>query len=360
MLGRSPGLRIRRATRDDFFAVEAWIKRDCRALIYHSPIFSHFLKACVGGEPAMWLAERNGELQGVLPWFTKRHPDFGAVINSLPWYGSHGGCLAADDDARAALLDIFRNEAAAPDVLSATLILSPYEQDRLELYDRILSPTVLDHRLGQISSLPAAGTDLEQRLECMISQKTRNLVRKSLKQGFTEVVTDDDDAWRFLHRTHVENMSAVGGRAKPFDHFEALQATLPDRRLSLAVLDGEPVAALLLLHFHRTVEYIAPVIRVEHRSRQPLSFLIWQAMIDAVNRNFAWWNWGGTWVEQTSLHHFKAGWGGVDHPYTYLVIASNNGIHRLEQGGDEVFAAFPYYYIYPRSALPAPPAAWEA
>lgn len=55
---------------------------------------------------------------------------------------------------------------------------------------------------------------------------------------------------------------------------------------SIASLDGRPVAALLLLYFNRTVEYFAPVIEHEYRSRQPLSFLIWQGMLDAVHRGY--------------------------------------------------------------------------
>ena len=87
-------------------------------------------------------------------------------------------------------------------------------------------------------------------------------------------------------------MAGIGGTAKPWAHFEAIRDAIPAsaRRLYIARLNGQPVAALLLLYFNRTVEYITPVIKHEYRSAQPLSFLIWHAMQDAIAEGFRWWN----------------------------------------------------------------------
>ena len=109
-------------------------------------------------------------------------------------------------------------------------------------------------------------------------------------------------------------MSAIGGRAKPWGHFAAMRELIPAawRQLFVTRLDGEPVSAMLLFRFNQTVDNITPVIRHEFRSRQPLSFAIWHAMLDAVRSGFRWWNWGGTWETQQSLHHFKRGWGAAE------------------------------------------------
>jgi Uncharacterized protein involved in methicillin resistance len=108
-----------------------------------------------------------------------------------------------------------------------------------------------------------------------------------------------------------------------------------------------PVAALLLLYFNGTVEYITPVVKDAYRSRQPLSFLIYNAMLEAASDGYKIWNWGGTWSLQKSLHHFKEGWGAVELPYTYLISIRKDCVTRGKNNFEELRAAFPFYYIVP-------------
>jgi hypothetical protein len=337
---------------------DAWLARDSRAMIYATPGFQAFLSEAAGGSIAHLLAEDEGELVGALSYGLARRDGLGALVNSLPWYGSHGGCVGVRDaSVRRALLERFRDEALPSDVLSATLVLTPDETRFIGEYEAVLEPRAADDRIGQVTPLPEAGADLEARLEARLAKKTRNLVRKSLHQGFVEEVADSDATWRFLHATHAENLAAIGGRAKPWPHFESLRRHIPaeQRRLSVALLDGEPVAALLLLAFHQTVEYLTPAIVNLFRPRQPLSFLIWHGLRWAAARGCRRWNWGGTWRSQGSLHHFKAGWGAEDHPYSYVVCATEPGLRRIREQREAVSAAFPYYYAYPHHLLDAAP-----
>jgi len=329
---------------------------DPEHLVYASPEYRDFLCAAAGGEPRYLAARDARGLAGCLPCFTAHVEGIGTIINSLPWYGRHGGCVLAPRvafEARTALLERYAELVRAPDVLSATMILAPGEDAHLDEYRARLRPVVEDLRIGQFTALPEDGAGLEDRLERAIPQKTRNLARKARKQGFELGVRDDDDAWRFLYEAHCENMLAMNGRAKPREHFAALRRRLPPamRRVTLAFSGGEPVAALLLLYFNRTVEYFTPVIRHEHRPRQPLSFLIWHAMLDAAARGYRWWNWGGTWASQKSLHHFKAGWGAVDRPYRYLVCATAHGIASLREHRVRLAQVCPYYYLFPYDRL---------
>lgn len=330
---------------------------DERSLIYATLEYRDFLLRAVGGE-ATYLVARDelGQIVGVLPFFSIESPGIGKVINSLPWYGSYGGCIVTGNHAalaRRELLNQFRRHAEAPGVLSATVILSPFEEEFLPVYRDTLSPSAYDHRIGQLTQLPTLTDKTEKELEAKLQQKTRNLARKSLKQGFDLRERNDEEAWKFLYETHVENMLAVQGKHKPWDHFVALRETLPphSRRLLIAELGGVPVAGLLLLYFNKTVEYVTPVIKLAYRSQQPLSFLIWHGMLDAIRQGYSWWNWGGTWVSQESLHHFKAGWGAVDMPYTYVITSSPAGRAKLSEHRANLGELFPFFYTYPYAQL---------
>ena len=107
----------------------------------------------------------------------------------------------------------------------------------------------------------------------------------------------------------------------------------------------------MLLQFRHTIEYITPVVCKEYRASQPLSFLIFHAMQDAVGRGFRQWNWGGTWRTQHTLYRFKAGFGAIDRPYSYLVVASEESHRRLRAVRRQIGDAFPYYYVYPFAEL---------
>jgi hypothetical protein len=252
------------------------------------------------------------------------------------------------------LLSAYRDLVSLPDVLASTMIPTPAECASFgSAYLSVLPVRAGDGRIGQISRLPAYAEDIEEALLRQTRQKTRNLIRKSLKQGFCEIASDEEWAWRFLYKTHSGNMAAIGGKAKPWSHFLAIRRSFPAawRRLTVAMLSGVPVAALLLLAYKDSVEYMTPTVMQEYRARQPLSFLIWHAMLHASRKGMTTWNWGGTWIDQTTLHHFKAGWGAEDHPYTYFVCASNDGLARLRKNKTELSMRFPYWYVYPYSEL---------
>lgn len=326
------------------------------ALIYYSLEYRNFLVKAVGGKPVYLLAFREGAIAGILPLFKTSHPQFGTVVNSLPWYGSHGGCLVGPDggdDVRKALLSAYLDIVSEPGVFTATMILSPSEEKEIGLYRDYLKPVVSDGRIGQLTPLPSSGDDIENSILMTCAQKTRNLVRKSMKQGFSLMISDEEWAWSFLYDTHQDNILAINGKPKPMEHFSAIRESIPTsmRSLFVAMHEGNPAAALLTMSFGRTVEYITPVIRHEFRSQQPLSFLIFHAMLKGAKDGFHWWNWGGTWMSQESLHHFKQGWGAVDMPYSYLINADDDAVRILREKAGNAAAAFPYYYVFPFGRL---------
>ncbi len=353
------GIHIEVTSRPDSVAYAALLDTCEDPHIYATLDFHRFLTAAAGGEIRYLLAWRGGRLSGAAVYFTRTLDSGLRLVNSLPWYGTHGGCIglaAHDSELRTALARALAAALQAPDVIAGTVVLTPSESAQIDEYLAAFSSApLIESRVGQITALPSAqSATIDDALFTVVRQKTRNLVRKSLRQGFEESIDDSPDAWRLLHEIHAENMAAIGGKAKPWEHFEAIRAWLPPatRRLSLAVLDGQPVAALLLLAFGSTVEYITPVIRAAHRERQPLSFLIWRGMQWAVAGGYRHWNWGGTWINQHSLHHFKAGWGAEDVPYQYLVYASDAHRAQLRGALGAISQQAPYYYVYPHDRLP--------
>lgn len=326
------------------------------APIYATSAWLDFLGRVAPGVCHRWVAYRGDTITGTLAAVVTRDP-CGAIVNALPWYGTPGACVLADpaDDAtRRALLGALAGLAEAEDALTCALVLTPEEETAAAgLYEDILRPTTTDPRIGQVTVLPDRAAPALDDVLSLCSQKTRNLVRKAFKQGFTAERADDDAAWAALVRLHTETMRAKGAAPKPPEHFAALREALPPERrtLWLARAGDAVAAALLLVHHGRQTDYLVPAADVVYRDRQPLSLLIAHGMMEAMAAGRPQWNWGGTWLSQTTLHHFKAGFGAEDRPYRYLIRGRADARAVLSRDLPRLRAAHPYHYLWPLAEL---------
>lgn len=322
--------------------------------VYHSINYRKFLEKVFNGATSSYLiAIKNDRIVGALPAFIKETPRFGKVINSLPFYGSNGGiitCPYSSDQKliKKALLKAFNDLSKQYNTKSSTIITSPFESD-IEIYNSETCYTNLDWRISTVTHLPARrDQNLETALMTCYHQKTRNLVRKGIKNKFSITCSPHEELLDWLHKVHTNNMKEVSADPKPKEIFKAIQDTFTyekDYKIYVAHKDGEYVAGLLLLYYNRCVEYFIPVVIKEYRRTQALSYLIYTAMLDSILQGYLYWNWGGTWSSQTSLHHFKKRWGGIDSLYYYYTRVYDNDFPK--ENKSELLSAFQYFYVFP-------------
>ncbi|SCA56244.1 conserved hypothetical protein [Candidatus Terasakiella magnetica] len=278
---------------------------------------------------------------------------YGSILNALPFYGSHAGpVVTVQGDALVKLSQKFFSFSKEKNCATSTLICSPFmflEKQKALSEDCVVS--YVDSRIGQMTYLPQVflpDESLEDRLMSIFHSKTRNMVRKSQKEGLVHQKGCNEKALAFLESTHNDNMSVIGGTPKPREFFSGLKDTYIEGeqyQIYTAFDQGEPVAALLLFYFNGIVEYFTPVIKKEARSKQPLSYLIFEAMIDAVKDGHNIWNWGGTHINQESVYRFKKRWGAVDKEYLYLNKINDQNILKIDPA--ELCYEYPFFYVYP-------------
>jgi lipid II:glycine glycyltransferase (peptidoglycan interpeptide bridge formation enzyme) len=206
-----------------------------------------------------------------------------------------------------------------------------------------------DIRIGQLTDI-ACDTNHAATLMQRYHSKTRNMVRKAEKQGFG--VSIENDAFDFLYNTHLENMQVIGGTAKSPAFFEAVAKHFvagKDYNIWVARHNNVPIAAMLLFYFSDMVEYFTPVIVEQWREAQPLSLLIYHAMIAASQAGYKQWNWGGTWVNQEGVYHFKKRWGAEDRRYHYYTHIQNPALYTTTPA--ELLQHYPGFFMLPFSAL---------
>tara|TARA_Y100001958_G_C21202629_1_gene529095 strand:+ start:81 stop:1142 length:1062 start_codon:yes stop_codon:yes gene_type:complete len=298
----------------------------------------------------------NHKLIAVLPTFIKDGPN-GKVVNSLPFYGSHGGILSRqplNNKAKEILFKSLSSLCSDIDAFSCVIVESPLEYDKY-LYNSFIA-NFYDERIGQITSFKELGddNDIEDSLLKLYHQKTRNMVRKGIKQNFVLKIDDSANALKKLHQIHNENILSVNGIPKPLKFFESIPTIFEfdkDYRIYTASSEGRIVSALLLFYFKDMVEYFTPATLSDYRNQQPMSLLIFTAMCDAIKeRKSQSWNWGGTWKNQDGVYNFKKRWGAEDHIYKYYISHDAKNV-KNKISKDMLTKNYQFFYTLPFSEI---------
>lgn len=332
------------------------------SMVYHSLFFRRFLKEFLPATASdhYILAFENGQLVGAIPCFLMEGP-LGTVLNSLPFFGSHGSVLlkpGASSLVASALAEALALHCERNEVTFATVIDTPFSNNK-SVFRQAINFQFEDQRIGQVTTLPE-GTDnveqLEKSLLAHYHQKTRNIVRKAIKNELIFGHENNQIALDALHALHENNILEIGGIAKPKSFFTALTNQLEyDKhyRVYTARSDaGEVICALMLLYFKDMVEYFVPATSLNWRKAQPLSALIHIAMRDAILEfGTRKWNWGGTWLSQDGVYHFKSRWGTQDYPYSYYTRMFSGELVMPNISREMLLQDYPWFYTIPFAAL---------
>lgn len=332
------GMTVRALAPADMPAVDALLLTDPAALLYHSRNYARFLSNLLGCADDTLVAEEGGVVRGVLP-LMHIHTPYGALYNSMPYYGSNGGPIASTEGAAAELISAYNDLVTAPGVLGGTVIANPLAGGTLAGVVGNYS----DHRIGQWTEL---GGDILAKID----PTARRNVQKASRTGM-EIVSDAGAMDR-LYELHLENMTAMGGNAKGRRFFDLVDGHFrygSDYEIYTARKAGRIIAALLLFYYNETVEYFTPAIQESERSDQPLSLIAVTAMNDAAARGFRWWNWGGTWPSQAGLYRFKKKWSTMEQRYDYAVQLNDESL--LTWPAARFAKEMPGFYAVPFSAL---------
>lgn len=339
-------MRVIQFTDEMHNAYEDFVRHHPGAMIYYSLRFKYFLEKMTGAESRYLIAiDKKNNIHGVLPLMVKSGP-YGKVINSLPFYGSNGGILSQNSNAKDALLHHYKELITSGEFAAATLIDNPLDRE----YDYSgLNTNETDSRIGQLTRIAGDYANLEG-IMTLFNTKTRNVIRKAIKSNVEVLV--ENNMFDFLQVTHVDNLQSIGGLAKDDLFFKLVPQCFEagiDYNLYVARHQGVPIAATLVFYYAEVVEYYTPVIVKEYRSIQPLSLVIATCMLEASQKGFKWWNWGGTWQSQGGVYDFKSKWGTIDVNYFYHIAINNKELYISNTS--DLLKYYPMFYVLPFNKL---------
>lgn len=339
-------MKVELLNKSDYGKLEKFLLEIPNSLVYYSTIYKDFLENFIEASSAYFIVKDGEKIMALLPSFLKKNSQYGNVLNSSPFYGSNGGVISAkpSNDISHSLYNAFDIYAKENKCISSTIITSPFESN-IKWYDDNIDFTFKDERVGQLTRLPQT----QNRVMDIYHSKTRNTVRKALL-GLDRIDYKNGlEYLDFISETHKENLVAINGLYKPRSFFEKIIKTFKygeNLRIYIGFnKNNEPISGLLNLYYNKTVEYFTPVTLSAFRDTQPLSGIIYQAMQDAVEEGYEWWNWGGTWLSQGGVYQFKSRWGTTDFPYFYYTKVYDQNILNLSP--EILTKEFPNFFVVP-------------
>jgi hypothetical protein len=329
-------------------------------MLFHSLEWRELLDRMLdSARPRYLLAVEDDAVLGVLPTLVHKNDRFGNVLNSLPFFGSHGGAVVRSDlppskrrTVKATLLSYLQSTLVEEeDCVLSTVITTPFETDH-DVYEQELSSEFRDYRIGQIKEFTDESHD---DLLYDIEKRCRTAIRKANKAGVTVRKSDDVSAhMEQLREGHFEHMESIDGYAKPSSFFEEVPRVFERNSefdLYVAEYEDQTVCLVLLCYFGDFVEYLLPVTDPEYRSKYPTNLLIYEAMRDAIDRGFRYWNFGGTWVSQGGVYRFKRSFEPDDIEYDYHVSVHGDVDPILTSSPAELRHEYEYCYVVPFDEL---------
>jgi FemAB-related protein (PEP-CTERM system-associated) len=294
-------LRVRDYERDDAARWEAFVAACPAATFFHRIGWREVIERCFGHRTRYLLAERAGEISGVLPLAEVKSLLFGHALVSLP-FCAVAGVAASDAETARALHRAARTlgervgaqhlELRNPEPREPTWP----RQDLYASFRKALAPEAEANMLA-------------------IPRKQRAMVRKGIKNGLASEL--DAGVERFFD-LYADNVHRHGTPPLPKRYFEALRTTFGKDAEVLTVVcpEGKAVSSVLSFYFRDEVLPYYAGDRTEARDLAANDFKYWELMRRACEKGIRLFDFGRS-KQGTGPFDFKKNWGFEPAPLAY-------------------------------------------
>jgi FemAB-related protein (PEP-CTERM system-associated) len=280
---------------------DAFVDACPNATFFHRAGWARIIEQVFRHRTHYLLAERGGEVVGVLPLAQIRSRLFGHSLVSLP-FAVYGGVASSDAAAVAAL------HGAAVELARELGV------EHLELRNRARTEPDWPQQDLYVTFRKAILPDVEANM-LAIPRKQRAMVRKAIGRNLRSEIDAGVDRFFALY---ADNVHRHGTPPYPRRYFEALRETFGDACEVLTVLDaqGRPVSGVLSFYFR---DEVLPYYAGDLESARELAandFKYWELMRRACERGLRVFDYGRS-KRGTGSFDFKRNWGFEASPLSY-------------------------------------------
>lgn len=288
---------------------DAFVDSALDATFFHRAGWRSVIERTFGHKTYYLYAERNGEIEGVLPLSQVSSMLFGNNLISNP-FCVYGGIIAANGEAASALRQ------------AATDLADRLRVDALEL--RNMQPSGEDWPTKElyVTFRKEIDPDSEVNMKA-IPRKQRAMVRKGIKAGLQG---EEDGGWQRLFRVYSESVRNLGTPVFPAKYFRILREVFGDDCGVLMVThEGQDIAGVMSFYFRdQVLPYYGGSVPAA-RSLKANDFMYWELMRRSGEQGVRIFDYGRSKVG-TGSYSFKKNWGFEPEPlsYEYHLVKSSS------------------------------------
>lgn len=290
-----PGLqiRVRKAVAGDAAAWDHFVAAAPQASFFHRFAWGDVLQRHFGLIAHYLIAERAGEIFGILPLMQQKSLLFGQALMSLP-FCVEGGPVAADDAVRQALDD------------AAIALQCRLQAPFLEYRSRTASRPGWAVKTDFYATFSRALSAKEQDNLAAIPRKQRAVLRKAMAGPLRGAAEEGCESH---YRVYSESLRNLGTPAFPKRYFWDLRRVFANDCDIIVIRDGaEPVSAVMNFYHKGTVLPYYGGGTAAARRNGANDLLYWEVMRHAVRRGCDRFDFGRS-KAGTGAFAFKKNWG---------------------------------------------------
>ncbi len=296
---------VRALTAADCLRWDAFAVTHPDATFFHRAGWKRVIEKAFGHRTHFLLAERMGDIVGILPLAEVRSRLFGHSLSALP-FCAYGG-IVADDAAAAGALD------AAAQALATRLGVGALEYRNLAAQHPDWPTKDL-----YVTFRKAIEPEVEANMNA-IPRKQRAMVRKGIKAGLVGEI--DADVERFF-QAYSASVHRLGTPVFSKKYFRLLKEEFGDDcEVLTIVLDGQTIASVLSFYFRDGVLPYYGGGTDAARAVAGNDFMYWDLMRRACERGLKIFDFGRS-KRGTGAFDFKKNWGFEPAPlhYEYFLV----------------------------------------
>jgi len=277
---------------------------------FHRSGWKRVLEQAFGHQPHFLMAERNGQLEGILPLAQVKSTLFGNSLSSLP-FCVYGGVAALSGEAASVL----RKAACA--------LAERLGVDALEL--RNSSPSATGWLTKDLYYTFRGPIDPDNDVNMKaIPNRQRAMVRKGIKEG---LLSEESSDTKRLYRVYAESVRNLGTPVFSSKYFDILQSTFGEDCRILMIRQGdEDVAGVMSFYFKGEVlPYYGGSIARARSIKGCNHFMYWELLRRSAEEGLTSFDFGRS-KAGTGPYNFKKNWGFSPQqlPYEYYLVKARS------------------------------------
>ncbi|MCC6922199.1 MAG: FemAB family PEP-CTERM system-associated protein [Nitrosomonas sp.] len=293
---------------EDSVRWDLFVMNHPEATFFHRSGWKTVIEKAFGHRTWFLYAEKNGELQGILPLAEVRSLLFGHSLSALP-FCVYGGVVAENNLVREQL------------ELAAQELAEQLKVDYLEFRNFHSVHADWPRKDLYVTFRKEIDPDVERNM-LAIPRKQRAMVRKGIKYGLVSEIDQSIDRFFYAYSNSVHRLGTPVFAKKYFRLLKDVFAE--DCELLTIVKDGKTISSVMSFYFRNEVLPYYGGGTEEARQFAANDFMYWELMRNSCEKGLKVFDFGRS-KRNSGSYSFKANWGFEPQPlhYEYRLIHSS-------------------------------------